>query len=116
MANGNGNDMTKADLQDVCDQVTDILADAYQPEASRETLASAIGDALDLLAGDTGTPPTMAIRTMATTTRTDTGPRRARQGKSYRSRLEVSCPSSPAGGRKTLRFLWIPPGCPIGAC
>jgi hypothetical protein len=51
MANGNGGngDMTKADLQDVCDEVQDILTDAYTPEASREELAAAIGDALDLL-------------------------------------------------------------------
>jgi hypothetical protein len=41
--------MTKSDLQDVCDQVHDVLSDAYKPEASREELAGAIGDALDLL-------------------------------------------------------------------
>ena len=46
----NGNDsMTKADMADVCDQVQDILSDAYTPESSREDLAAAIGDALDLL-------------------------------------------------------------------
>ena len=39
----------KSDLQDVCDQVQDILTDAYTPEASREDLAAAIGDALDVL-------------------------------------------------------------------
>jgi len=50
MANGgNGNNMTKADMQDVCDQVQDILSEAYTPEASREELAPAIGDVLDLL-------------------------------------------------------------------
>ena len=50
MANGgNGNNMTKADMQDLCDQVQDILSEAYTPEASREELAAAIGDALDLL-------------------------------------------------------------------
>lgn len=50
MANGNGSgSMTKADLQDVCDQVQDILSDAYTPESSREDLAAAIGEALDLL-------------------------------------------------------------------
>jgi hypothetical protein len=49
MANGDGNSMTKADMQDVCDQVQDILADVYTPEASREDLAAAIDDALDLL-------------------------------------------------------------------
>ena len=50
MANGgNGNNMTKADMQDLCDQVQDILSEAYTPEASREELAAAIGDVLDLL-------------------------------------------------------------------
>jgi len=47
--NGNGNGMSKQDLQDCCDQVHDILSDAYTPEASREDMAAAIGDALDLL-------------------------------------------------------------------
>jgi len=49
MANGNGNSMTKVDTKDVCDQLQDILSEAYTPEASREELAAAIGDALDLL-------------------------------------------------------------------
>ena len=53
MANGNGTDMTKADLQDCIDQATQILTDAYVPEASREDLAAAIGDALAALEGDT---------------------------------------------------------------
>jgi hypothetical protein len=44
-----------SDLQDIVDQVTDLLTDVYQPESSREDLASAIGDALDVLQGsDTG--------------------------------------------------------------
>jgi hypothetical protein len=50
----NGNDMTKADLQDCVDQATQILTDAYVPEASREDLAEAIGEALAALEGDTG--------------------------------------------------------------
>jgi hypothetical protein len=50
MANGDG--MTKADLQDCVDQATQILTDAYTPEASREDLAAAVGDALDALSGD----------------------------------------------------------------
>jgi len=50
-ANGNG-DMTKADMQDCLDQVQDILTDAYTPEASREDLAAAIGNALDVLEGN----------------------------------------------------------------
>jgi hypothetical protein len=57
MANGNGGngDMTKAELEDCIDNATQILTDAYVPEASREDLAAAIGDALDALSGeDTG--------------------------------------------------------------
>jgi hypothetical protein len=57
MANGNGDnsDMTKAELEDCIDNATQILTDAYVPEADRETLAAAIGDALDALSGeDTG--------------------------------------------------------------
>lgn len=50
MANGNG--MTKADLQDCIDQATQILQDAYTPETSREDLAAAVGDALDVLVGN----------------------------------------------------------------
>lgn len=53
MANGNGDaPMTKADLQNCIDQATEILSDAYQPESDRETLAVAIGNALDALSGD----------------------------------------------------------------
>jgi hypothetical protein len=56
MANGNGgNDMTKSELEDCIDQVTEILQAAYTPEATREEMAAAIGDALDALSGeDTG--------------------------------------------------------------
>lgn len=53
MANGNS-DPTKADLQDAIDQASQVLSDAYQPESSREDMASAIGDALDILSGDSG--------------------------------------------------------------
>jgi hypothetical protein len=53
MANGNGN-MTKADLEDAVDSALDILQGAYVPEADRETLAAAVGDAIDALSGDTG--------------------------------------------------------------
>jgi len=35
------------DLQETLDNVQDILEDAYTPEASREQLAEAIGQALD---------------------------------------------------------------------
>ena len=51
MANGNG-DLTKADLQDMVDQATQLLSDAYAPESSREDLAAAVGDALDILSGN----------------------------------------------------------------
>ena len=49
MANGNGG--TKADLQDCVDEAASILEDAYTPEASREELAAAIGQSLDILSG-----------------------------------------------------------------
>jgi hypothetical protein len=53
VANGNENDaMSKGDLQDCIDRATQILTDAYTPEASREELAAAVGDALDALSGD----------------------------------------------------------------
>jgi hypothetical protein len=51
MANGNDS-LTKADLQDIVDQTSQVLEDAYVPEASREDLAAAIGDALAALRGD----------------------------------------------------------------
>ena len=50
----NGSDMTKPELEDAIDQAQQILQDAYVPEASREDLASAIGDALAALEGDAG--------------------------------------------------------------
>lgn len=40
------------DLQDTIDEATSILEDAYTPEASREDLAEAIGQALDVLSGE----------------------------------------------------------------
>jgi hypothetical protein len=46
--------MTKGDLQDCIDEATQILEAAYVPDADRETLATAIGDALAALGGDTG--------------------------------------------------------------
>jgi hypothetical protein len=58
MANGNGgnNDdlssMSKGDLLDCIDSAVEILEAAYVPEADRETLASAVGDALDVLSGN----------------------------------------------------------------
>jgi hypothetical protein len=40
---------TKADLEQILDDVQDCLEGAYTPESSREDLAAAIGKALDLL-------------------------------------------------------------------
>jgi hypothetical protein len=54
MGNGNGGDFTKAELQDMVDQAIDVLTDAYAPESSREDLAGAIGDVLDILNGSGG--------------------------------------------------------------
>jgi hypothetical protein len=51
MANGNGA-ATKSDLQDQLDEIERILSDAYQPESSREDLASAVGAALSVIEGD----------------------------------------------------------------
>jgi len=44
------NNPTKADLEDIVDQVQSILEGAYQPESTREDLAATVGDALDALA------------------------------------------------------------------
>jgi hypothetical protein len=49
---GNGDTLTKAELQDCIDQAVQILQDAYQPESSREDLAGAVGNALDVLEGN----------------------------------------------------------------
>lgn len=48
MANG----VSKTDLQDQIDQAIDVLDDAYAPESSREDLAEAVGNALDILRGE----------------------------------------------------------------
>jgi hypothetical protein len=48
----NGDTMTKSELQDSIDAATSILEAAYTPEASREDMAAAIGDALNALSGD----------------------------------------------------------------
>jgi len=48
----NENDMTKTELQDCVDEAASILEGAYTPEASREELAAAIGQALDILSGE----------------------------------------------------------------
>jgi hypothetical protein len=51
VANGSSS-LTKSDLADIVDQVTQLLEDVYTPESSREELATAIGTALDILEGD----------------------------------------------------------------
>jgi hypothetical protein len=43
---------TKNELQEQLDSVIDTLNEAYTPEASREDLASAVGEALDILNGE----------------------------------------------------------------
>jgi hypothetical protein len=43
---------TKTDLQDQIDLAIDALDDAYQPESTREDLAEAVGQALDILRGE----------------------------------------------------------------
>jgi hypothetical protein len=40
------------DLEEIIDEVTAILEDVYTPEASREDLAEAIGNTLDVLSGE----------------------------------------------------------------
>ena len=42
---------TKAEIDTLLDDVQGVLEAAYTPEASREELAQAIGEALDLLEG-----------------------------------------------------------------
>jgi|SRR6516162_8834644 hypothetical protein len=46
------NGQTKADLQEILDNVQEILDSVYAPESSREDLASAVGEALDALTGE----------------------------------------------------------------
>ena len=43
---------SNSDLRDQLDAIADILSDAYDPESSREDLATAIGEALDTINGD----------------------------------------------------------------
>lgn len=43
---------TKNELQDIVDNAAAVLNDAYTPEASREDLATAVGEALDILNGE----------------------------------------------------------------
>jgi hypothetical protein len=43
---------SKTELQDVIDSAVGVLDEAYAPEATREELATAIGQALDILNGE----------------------------------------------------------------
>jgi hypothetical protein len=43
---------TKTELQETIDSAIETLNDAYTPEASREDLAAAVGEALDILNGE----------------------------------------------------------------
>jgi hypothetical protein len=43
---------TKNELQDMIDSAIDTLNEAYSPEVSRENLAAAVGEALDILNGE----------------------------------------------------------------
>ena len=43
---------SKSDLQDQIDRAIATLDDAYQPETTREDLAQAVGEALDILRGE----------------------------------------------------------------
>jgi hypothetical protein len=43
---------SKIELQERIDSAIDLLDDAYAPETTREDLAQAVGQALDVLKGD----------------------------------------------------------------
>ena len=43
---------SKAELQDTIDSAIGVLDEAYAPEATREELATAVGQALDILNGE----------------------------------------------------------------
>ena len=43
---------SKGDLQERIDSAIDLLDDAYTPETTREDLAQAVGQALDVLKGE----------------------------------------------------------------
>ena len=44
---------TKNELQEQLDSIADVVNEAYTPEASREDLAAALGEVLDIINGDT---------------------------------------------------------------
>ena len=43
---------SKGDVQERIDSAIDLLDDAYAPETTREDLAQAVGEALDVLKGE----------------------------------------------------------------
>jgi len=43
---------TKNELQDQLDSISEVLNEAYTPEATRAELAKAVGNALDIINGD----------------------------------------------------------------
>jgi hypothetical protein len=43
---------TKSELQEMVDNVAAVLNEVYTPETTREDLAAAVGEALDILNGD----------------------------------------------------------------
>ena len=43
---------SKTELQDTIDDAVEALNNAYTPEASREGLVAAVGEALDILNGE----------------------------------------------------------------
>jgi len=45
---------TKAELESILDEVTEILEDAFDPTISREAMAQKVSDALDLLSDEDG--------------------------------------------------------------
>jgi hypothetical protein len=44
---------TKNELQEQLDGIAEVLNEAYTPETTREDLAAAVGEALDIINGDT---------------------------------------------------------------
>ena len=47
---------SKADLQDQIDRAIETLHDAYAPESTREEIAEAVGEALEILRGEDEEP------------------------------------------------------------
>jgi hypothetical protein len=45
---------TKNELQEQLDSIAEVLNEAYTPETTREDLAAAVGEALDIINGEDG--------------------------------------------------------------